>query len=106
MFRHNTDPVRDKICSSALIEDLKELKERLQEIHPDVYRYTTTSALDSAFLQAIQRCGTDKTLLEFAQILNDYLLKIRDSHTFFNVRELLVFERRKRHYFPFGPSSK
>ena len=101
VFRHNTDPVRDKICSSALIEDLKELKERLQEIHPDAYRYTTPSALDSAFLQAIQRCGTDKTLLEFTQILNDYLLKIRDSHTFFNVRELLVYERRKRYYFPF-----
>ena len=101
VFRHNTDPVRDKICSSALIEDLKELKERLYEIHPDIYRYTTAPALDSSFLQAVQRCATDKTLLEFTQIVNDYLLEIRDSHTFFNVRELLSYSRFSRHYLPF-----
>jgi hypothetical protein len=102
VFRHNTSPVKDKICSEALIEDLKELKERLYEIHPDLFRYTSTRALDSAFISAIKRCGTERTLLEFSQILNDYLLEIRDSHTFFNLRELLVYERRKRHYFPFG----
>jgi len=100
-FKYNTDPVRDKICASALIEDLKELKERLYEIHPDLHRYTMASALDSAFLQAIDRCSTDKTLLEFTQILNDYLQELRDSHTFFNVRELLSYSRFSRHYLPF-----
>lgn len=102
VFRHNTSPVNDKICSEALIEDLKELKERLYEIHPDLFRYTSTQALDSAFIRAIKRCSTERSLLEFSQILNDYLLEIRDSHTFFNLRELLVYERKKRHYFPFG----
>ena len=101
VFRYNTNPTQEKICSGALIEDLKELKERLLEIHPDLYRYTSSRSLDSAFISAIERCSTERTLLEFSQILNDYLLEIRDSHTFFNVRELLSYDRYSRHYLPF-----
>lgn len=100
VFRHNTNPVSDLICAESLVEDLKKLKERLYEIHPDLFRYTSSRALDSAYLSAVKKCSSDRTLLDFSQILNDYLLEIRDSHTFFNVRELLAYERKKRHYFP------
>lgn len=101
MLRFNTHPHQDKICSSALIEDLKELQSLLLAIHPDMYRYSSKEALDSAYLSAINQCRSDKTLLEFAQIINDYLMEIKDSHTFFNLRELLSYQRTSTYYLPY-----
>jgi len=100
VLRFNTHPHQDKICSTALIEDLTELQSMLLEIHPDLYRHSPKAVLDSAYLSAVNQCRTDKTLFEFAQIINDYLMEIKDSHTFFNLRELLSYQRSATYYLP------
>ena len=72
VLRSNTAPNVDLICSSAMVEDLKELKGFLEEIHPDLYRFISQKALDSAFYSAIELCQTDRTLFSFSEIINDF----------------------------------
>ncbi len=100
VFRYNTDPSKHRICSSALLDDLKDLYDKLQTIHPDLYRYVTKEQLDSSYNFAVKQCSGDKTLLEFTEIVNVFLTSLKDSHTFINERELLFYRPFSRHYFP------
>lgn len=101
VLRSNTALNVDLICSSAMVEDLKELKGFLEEIHPDLYRFISQKSLDSAFYSAIELCKTDRTLFSFSEIINDFLSTIKDSHTLLNIRDLYRYKPASQFYYPF-----
>ena len=96
-----TDPIKDKICSNALLEDSKEFYDKLQQTHPDLYRYTQPNQLDSSFLILINKCSEDMNLLEYVTALNQFLQQLKDSHTFINARDLLLYKPFSNYYVPF-----
>ena len=100
VYRFLTNPVIEKVCFSSLLEDAKELYEKIQEVHPDLYRNTTKEALDSSYLRLINTCTEDLTLLSFVAAVNAFLQTIKDSHTFINLRDLLHYKALSRYYLP------
>lgn len=100
VLRVFTDPVTEKICSSALLEDIKELYSNIQQAHPDLYRNVNKETLDSSYLRLVNHCSKDLTLLSFVGEVNQFLQFLKDSHTFVSVRELLSYRAFSRHYLP------
>lgn len=100
VLRIFTDPVSDKICSSALLEDVKEFYSNLQQAHPDLYRNVNKETLDSSYLRLVNQCSKDLTLLAFVGELNKFLQSLKDSHTFVSVKDLLSYRSVSRHYLP------
>ena len=100
IVRPFTDPVTEKICSSALLEDVKELYSNIQQAHPDLYRNVSKETFDSSYLNLVHQCSQDLTLLSFVGELNKFLQLLKDSHTFVSVRDLLSYRSFSRHYLP------
>ena len=100
VLRIFTDPVSDKICSSALLEDVRELYSNIQQAHPDLYRNVSKETLDSSYLCLVNQCSKDLTLLTFVGELNSFLQSLKDSHTFVSVKDLLSYRSVSRHYLP------
>jgi ABC-type amino acid transport substrate-binding protein len=100
VMRLFTNPVTEKICSSALLEDVKELYSNIQQAHPDLYRSVNKETLDSLYLRLVNRCSKDLTLLSFVGELNRFLQFLKDSHTFVSVGDLLSYHSFSRHYLP------
>ena len=96
-----TDPLKHKICSSALLEDSKEFYEKLQQTHPDLYRFVSPKQLDSSFLNLINICSKDLTLMEYVIVLNQFVQQLKDSHTFVSARDLLSYKPLSNYYVPF-----
>lgn len=90
-----------KICPEAMVNDLVQLNESIQEIHPSPFLYITDSVYYQSYKKALSAASTEKTVLEFAQIVADFVHGIKDSHTNFNPRDLLFQANRKKTVVPF-----
>ena len=97
-----TDPLKHKICSDALVEDSKEFYEKLKQTHPDLYRFVSPKQLDSSFLNLINSCSKDLTLMEYVIVLNQFMQQLKDSHTFVSARDLLSYKPSSNYYVPFS----
>lgn len=100
VLRPFTNPATEKVCSSALLEDVKELYANIQQAHPDLYRNVCKPTLDSLYLNLVNQCSQDLTLVSFVGALNGFLQSLKDSHTFVSVRELLSYRTFSRYYLP------
>lgn len=65
-----------------LQEDLKVLRNVLEEVHPGLYRYSTKKTIDSLFDSLYQEINHPLTEIEFYRIVNRMVIPIRDEHTF------------------------
>ncbi len=92
---------KDLLCPEVMIKDLQELKSKLNEIHPDLYVYTSKGNLDSAYRASIIKVSNELTVFDFAKVISEFLGTIKDSHTGLNPRELLFYGDQKRGTFPF-----
>jgi hypothetical protein len=90
-----------KICPEAMVNDLVQLNESIQEIHPNPFLYITDSVYYQSYKKALYAASSEKTVLEFAQIVADFVHSIKDSHTNFNPRDLLFQSSRKKAVVPF-----
>jgi hypothetical protein len=90
-----------KICPEAMVNDLVQLHESIQEIHPNPFLYITDSVYYQSYKKALYAASSEKTVLEFAQIVADFVHSIKDSHTNFNPRDLLFQSSRKKAVVPF-----
>jgi len=90
-----------KICPEAMVNDLVQLNESIQEIHPNPFLYVSDSVYYQSYKKALSAASSEKTVLEFAQIVADFVHSIKDSHTNFNPRDLLFQSSRKKAVVPF-----
>ena len=90
-----------KICPEAMVNDLVQLNEFIQDIHPNPFLYITDSVYYQSYKKALSAASSEKTVLEFAEIVADYVHGIKDSHTNFNPRDLLFQSNRKKAVVPF-----
>ncbi len=90
-----------KICPEAMVNDLVQLNESIQEIHPNPFLYVSDSVYYQSYKKALYAASSEKTVLEFAQIVADFVHSIKDSHTNFNPRDILIQSSRKKVVVPF-----
>ena len=90
-----------KICPESLVNDLVQLNESIQDIHPNPFLYITDSVYYQSYKKALFAASSEKTVLEFAQIVADFVHSLKDSHTNFNPRDLLFQSSRKKAVVPF-----
>lgn len=81
--------------------DLVQLKEAVSETHPGPYYGCTEAVFEKAYQRALARVKTPKTVLEFSQIVNEFIGTLEDSHTALNPRDLLTLCEKKRQLAPF-----
>jgi len=84
-----------------MVNDLVFLHESIQDIHPKPNLYVTDSMYLNAYKQALKLAATEKTILEFAEIVADFINVIKDSHTNFNPRDVLYSSYRNKEIVPF-----
>ena len=89
------------ICPEAMIEDLRELYQNILKTHPNPFIYCSKNELDSAYTVAQNAVLTPKSVLDFSLILAGFIKNIRDSHTYFNPRDILVLSGNKSRAIPF-----
>jgi hypothetical protein len=70
-----------KIPVDKLVNDFKILKTTIQEIHPDLYRYTSKAVLDREFDSLLRTINTGLTELEFYQKIAPWVALIKNGHT-------------------------
>lgn len=70
----------EHLSSDAQLEDLKFLKEQLEEFHPGLYRYTTKDSIDLIFAQ-VEKELSEGSVLEFYTKVNWLLSKVKCGHT-------------------------
>ena len=90
-----------KICPEAMVNDLVQLHGFIQEIHPNPFLYITDSVYYQSYKKALSEASSEKTVLEFAEIVANYVHGIKDSHTNFNPRDLLFQSNRNKAVIPF-----
>ena len=81
--------------------DLAQLYETITKTHPNPYLYCTKEELDSAFISANNMVVTPKSIFDYSIVISIFLQNIRDSHTFFNPRDLLVLSGNNYRIAPF-----
>ena len=89
------------ICPNAMAEDLKELYKSIINTHPNPYIYCSKEKLDSAYTIAQNAVLSAQNILDFSLVLTGFIKNIRDSHTYFNPRDLLVLSGNKSKSVPF-----
>ncbi|MDC1203535.1 hypothetical protein N8017_04145, partial [Crocinitomicaceae bacterium] len=89
------------ICPNAMAEDLSELYQSIMKTHPDPYIYCSKEELDSAYIEAKNAVLSAQNILDFSLVLTGFIKNIRDSHTYFNPRDLLVLAGNKSKSVPF-----
>tara|TARA_B110000305_G_scaffold98042_1_gene110574 strand:+ start:32554 stop:33966 length:1413 start_codon:yes stop_codon:yes gene_type:complete len=89
------------ICPKVMLSDLLQLREAIKETHPDPYNHCTDSTFERAYQKAVLLTETPKTVIEFAQIINEFIGVLEDSHTSLNPRDLLMLCKKKRQLAPF-----
>jgi C-terminal processing protease CtpA/Prc len=89
------------ICPEAMFEDLRELYQNILKTHPNPFIYCSKNELDSAYTVAQNAVLTPKSVLDFSLILAGFIKNIRDSHTYFNPRDILVLSGNKSRAIPF-----
>jgi hypothetical protein len=90
-----------KICPEAMVNDLVQLHESILDIHPSPFLYITDSTYYQNYKRALYAASSEKTVLEFAEIVADFVHGIKDSHTNFNPRDILLQANRKKPIVPF-----
>jgi len=92
---------KTKMCPLAMVNDLVQLHESIQEIHPSPFLYISDTIYYEAYKKALFAASTEKTVLEFAEIVSEFTHGIKDSHTNFNPRDILLRSNRKKPIVPF-----
>lgn len=75
------DPEK-KFGVAQLQEDFKILRMVLQEVHPELYRYSGKATIDSLFNSCYDQIISPMTEIEFYRVINRIVTVIRDEHTF------------------------
>ena len=96
-----TDILRDRLCPETMRTDLSELYEKLQKIHPDLYRYTSKYRVDAAYQRAFKRCNVSLSTYAFSTVLMEFLSELKDSHTSVSPYDFMWNNLLKRRYLPF-----
>ncbi|MFM7758282.1 MAG: hypothetical protein ACKO6J_05045, partial [Crocinitomicaceae bacterium] len=81
-------------------EDIKEIKEKLDSIHPNSFYYTQKEQVDSLFKVAFFKCKKPQKTIDFVEILSQLLQGLHDSHTNISPLVLTQFSDVKK-VFPF-----
>ena len=89
------------ICPNSMQEDLSQLYETVLKTHPNPFIYCTKEQLDSAYMSAQNAVSFPKSVFDFSVVVSGFLKNIRDSHTFFNPRDLLVLSGKNYRIAPF-----
>ena len=78
----------ERIAVNCMKEDLKQLKENLASIHPQIDFYTDKKYIDSLFMVALETCSKPKKIIDFIEIVSGLLQSMQDSHT--NISPLVL----------------
>lgn len=70
-----------RIPVDELVNDFKILKTTIQEIHPDLYRYTSKAVLDREFDSLLRTINTELMEVEFYQKIAPWVALIKNGHT-------------------------
>jgi Peptidase family S41 len=70
-----------RIPVGELVNDFNILKTTIQEIHPDLYRYTSKAVLDGEFDSLLRTINTELTEVEFYQKIAPWVALIKNGHT-------------------------
>jgi hypothetical protein len=70
-----------RIPVDQLANDFKILKTTIQEIHPDLYRYTSKAVIDREFDSLLRTINTELTEIEFYQKIAPWVALIKNGHT-------------------------
>ena len=70
-----------KIPADELLNDFRILKKTIQEIHPDLYRYTSKEILDREFDSLLSTINSELTEVEFYQKIAPLVALIKNGHT-------------------------
>ena len=89
------------LCPESMLKDLKQLYHKIHDVHPNPNQYCSKEELDSAYIIAQNAVRTPKNLLQFSLVVSSFLKTMRDSHTFFNLRDVLFLYGRKNPVIPF-----
>lgn len=84
-----------------MAEDLQELYQNILKTHPNPFIYCSKEELDSAYTAAQNAVLSSKSVLDFSIVLTGFIKNIRDSHTYFNPRDILVLLGNKSKSIPF-----
>ncbi|MFM7637726.1 MAG: hypothetical protein ACKO5W_07650, partial [Crocinitomicaceae bacterium] len=85
IYLRSRDELLDAHCMQ---EDIKEIKEKLDSIHPNSFYYTQKEQVDSLFEVAFFKCTKPQKTIDFVEILSQLLQGLHDSHT--NISPLLL----------------
>jgi hypothetical protein len=101
-FDYSKDDVSSAIlCPEAMKADIEQLHEHILETHPNPTLYCGVEAFVNGYKQALAACSTEKTMMQFIQIVNAYLSVMKDSHTNLNARDFLYLGPKDRAVLPF-----
>lgn len=101
-FNYAKDDVSSAIlCPAAMKADIEQLHEHILSTHPNPTLYCGVEAFVNGYKQALAACSTEKTMMEFIQIVNTYLSVMKDSHTNLNARDFLYLGPKDRAVLPF-----
>jgi hypothetical protein len=70
-----------KIPVNELVNDFKILKTTIQEIHPDLHRYTSKAIFDREFDSLLRTINANLTEVEFYQKISPLVALIKNGHT-------------------------
>lgn len=101
-FRYSKDEISEvMLCPEAMKADIKQLHEHILETHPNPSLYCGVEAFVAGYKTALASCASEKTMIEFIQIVTTYLAVLKDSHTNLNPREFLYLGPKERAVLPF-----
>jgi C-terminal processing protease CtpA/Prc len=101
-FRYSKDEISQvKLCPEAMKADIRQLHEHILETHPNPSLYCGVEAFVAGYKKALAACTSEKTMIEFIQIVTDYLAVMKDSHTNLNPRDYLYLGPKERAVLPF-----
>jgi C-terminal processing protease CtpA/Prc len=90
-----------KMCPEAMTADIKALHEHILNTHPNPTLYCSVEGFVQAYKKALAACSTEKTMIQFIQIITEYLSVMKDSHTNLNPKDYLFLGPKERAVLPF-----
>jgi len=101
-FHYSKDEISQSVlCPEAMKADIEQLHEHILTTHPNPSLYCGVEAFVNGYKQAIASCSSEKTMIEFIQIVTTYLAVMKDSHTNLNPRDYLYLGPKDRAVLPF-----
>jgi hypothetical protein len=101
-FHYSKDEISQaKLCPEAMKADIEQLHEHILTTHPNPSLYCGVEAFVNGYKRAIASCSSEKTMIEFIQIVTTYLAVMKDSHTNLNPRDYLYLGPKDRAVLPF-----